>query len=99
MQNVCGSDGTCNAGVSGPLDDAIVISIRADLSGYNYLTYYGGSDVDDGLAIAADASGNAFVTGTTASTDLLFTAGTPYQRPLFGTQNAFLLELNNVAIR
>ena len=41
------------------------------ISSYKYFTYYGGSNVDDAFAITADASGNAFVTGTTASTDLL----------------------------
>ena len=96
VQPLCGTDGFCNANASTAFDDAFIVSIRADLSNYNYVTYYGGSDVDDAFAIAADASGNAFVTGTTASTDLLY-AGTTYQSTLFGTQNAFILELNSTA--
>ncbi|HEX8812863.1 MAG TPA: SBBP repeat-containing protein, partial [Terracidiphilus sp.] len=96
IQPTCGTDGTCNNGTNGPLDDAFVVSIKADLSNYNYVTYYGGSNFDDAFAIAADSSGNAFITGTTASTDLL-SAGTTFQSTLLGAQNAFILELNGTA--
>ena len=89
VQKQCGTDGNCNGGK----DDAFVAAIKADLSGYQYLTYYGGSGQDDALAIAADASGNAFLTGLTQSTDFK-TAGSPLQSTLNGTQNAFVLELN-----
>jgi hypothetical protein len=94
VQATCGTDANCNATASTAFDDGFVASIKANLSGYNYLTYYGGSDVDDAFAIAANASGNAYVTGTTASTDFP-TAGSPYQGALFGTQNAFLVQLNS----
>jgi hypothetical protein len=90
----CGTDGNCNANSSTPFDDAFVVSIKADLSNYNYVTYYGGSGIDDAFAIAADASGNAFVTGATASSDFP-TAGTPFQNAIAGAQNAFLVELNS----
>jgi hypothetical protein len=93
VQNKCGTDGTCN-NTAGPLDDAFAVSIKANLSGYNYVTYYGGSLSDDAFAIAADATGNAFLTGTTRSTDFR-TAGTPIQSALAGTQNSFVLELNS----
>jgi len=94
VQTTCGTDANCNATSSSSFDDGFVASIKANLSGYNYLTYYGGSDVDDAFAIAADASGNAYVTGTTASTDFP-TAGSPFQSTQFGTQNAFLVQLNS----
>jgi hypothetical protein len=94
VQTTCGTDTNCNANASTSFDDAFIVSIRADLTNYNYVTYYGGSNIDDALAIAADSSGNAFVTGTTASSDLL-SAGTTYQSALLGAQNAFLLELNS----
>jgi len=93
VQNKCGTDGTCN-NTAGPLDDAFAVAIKANLSGYNYVTYYGGSAADDAFAIAADASGNAFLTGITQSTDFQ-TAGTPVQSALAGTQNSFVLELNS----
>ncbi len=94
VQTTCGTDLNCNPDASGPLDDAFVVGINANLSSYKYFTYYGGSNVDDAFGITADASGNAFVTGTTASTDLL-KPGTSFQSSLLGTQNAFLLELNS----
>jgi hypothetical protein len=60
---------------------------------YNYLTYYGGTGPDEGIAIAVDTNGNAFVTGQTQSTD--FPLSSPaYQSSLAGAQNSFLLELN-----
>ena len=93
VQKQCGTDGTCNASGGNLFDDAFVVGIQASLAGYQYLTYYGGSNVDDALAIAADASGDAYITGNTASTDFT-TAGTPFQSSLTGTQNAFAVELN-----
>jgi hypothetical protein len=93
VQPGCGTDGTCNTGANGPLDDAFIAAIQANLSNYTYLTYYGGDNVDDALAISADSTGDAFVTGLTESSDFP-TAGTPYQPTLAGTQNAFAVELN-----
>ena len=98
VQPKCGTDQNCNTSNGVSLDDAFVVSIALTSStptyGYNYVTYYGGSNVDDALAIAADGNGNAFVTGSTTSTDLL-SSTTTYQSSLLGTQNAFLLELNS----
>ncbi len=95
VQGKCGTDGQCNTGSNGPLDDAFVVAIAANLSGYNYVTYYGGSNIDDALAIAADSAGDAFITGLTQSSDFP-TAGTPYQSSpgAKAQQNAFAVELN-----
>ncbi len=73
------------------LDDAFVVSIKANLSGYKYVTYYGGSGVDDAFGIAADANGNAFVTGTNINRLTSCTPEPPSKTSLLGTQNAFLL--------
>ncbi len=89
VQNKCGTDGNCNTGQ----DDAFIAAIKVDLSGYTYLTYYGGSGIDDAFAITADSGGDVFITGQTQSSDFP-TVGTPFQASLAGAQNAFLVELN-----
>jgi Beta-propeller repeat len=62
-------------------------------SSYIYMTYYGGNNLNDGIAIAVDSTGDAYVTGQTASTNFPVTS-TTYQSTLAGAQNSFLLELN-----
>ncbi|MFQ5658656.1 MAG: SBBP repeat-containing protein, partial [Candidatus Methylomirabilales bacterium] len=47
--------------------DAFVAKVRADGSALSFSTYLGGSDLDVGFGIAADASGNAYATGQTRS--------------------------------
>lgn len=53
----------------GGASDAIVTEINPTGSALVYSTYLGGSANDDGHGIAVDTSGNAFVTGATASTN------------------------------
>jgi hypothetical protein len=57
--------------------DAFVAKISADGSTLLYATYLGGSNTDQGNAIAVDATGNAFVTGVTESSD--FPTVNPFQ--------------------
>ena len=49
--------------------DAFVAKLWPDGSGPVYFTYLGGSGRDQGRKIAVDADGNAYVTGSTCSTD------------------------------
>jgi len=49
--------------------NAFVTKIAADGSSLLYSTYLGGSGVDQGLGIAVDSAGNAYVAGYTGSTD------------------------------
>ncbi len=88
VQAKCGSDGTCN----GAFDDAFVTAIKPDGSGRIYSTYLGGSDTDDALSIAADADGNAYVTGGTNSTD--FPTASAFQEQAGGDRDAFVTKLN-----
>lgn len=54
--------------------DGFIAKFDANLSPI-YSSYLGGSDKDGALAVAADAAGNAYVTGYTASTNFPTTAG------------------------
>ncbi|MCC2668974.1 MAG: repeat-containing protein, partial [Armatimonadetes bacterium] len=57
-----------------------------------YSTYLGGSDLDYPYGIGVDASGNAYVTGITASPN--FPLQNAFQNTRRGTQDAFLTKLN-----
>ena len=56
-----------------------------------FSTYLGGGDEDDGMAVAADASG-VYVTGRTASSD--FPVRQPLQPSLKGDNDAFVTKLS-----
>jgi hypothetical protein len=58
-----------------------------------YSTYLGGSGSDSGNGIAVDASGNAYVTGQTSSSDFPTTPGA-FQTAYGGNQDAFITKLN-----
>lgn len=74
--------------------DAFVTKLNAVGSALIYSTYLGGSNSDIGRAIAVDASGNAYVTGATSSSDFPTTPGA-FQTALAGSyQNAFVTKLN-----
>ncbi len=73
--------------------DAFVTKFTADGSGLVYSTYLGGSGLDQGLGIAVDGSGNAYVTGSTdGSVDFPTTTGA-YDTSWNGAQNAFVTKL------
>lgn len=86
-------------GTSGGVDDAFVAKLDPTLSGTAsliYATYLGGSGEDVANGIAVDpATGFAYVTGTTASSNF------PLQGAAFGalkgSQDAFVTELNATA--
>ena len=58
-----------------------------------YSVAFGGTLTDIGGAIAADKSGNAYVTGSTTSINFPITAGVP-QKALNGGTNAFVTKVN-----
>jgi hypothetical protein len=74
--------------------DAFVIRLDPTLSGIStllYSTYLGGDNDDYGNGIAIDAGGNAYVTGTTRSTD--FPTRNQYQKKQ-GGNDAFVTRLD-----
>jgi hypothetical protein len=76
----------------GGTEDAFVTKLDAAGTTLIYSTYLGGSRVDQAFGIAVDASGNAYVTGTTSSSDFpaMFNA---FDSTLSGTQDAFVTKL------
>ena len=58
-----------------------------------YSTYLGGSGSEAGNGIAVDSAGNAYVTGSTYSTDFPTTPGA-FQTKLAGTDDAFVTKIN-----
>jgi hypothetical protein len=59
---------------------------------YEYSTYLGGTDDDEGYAIAFDSSGNAYVTGQTASSNFPDVGGVA-PNTLHGTANVFVTKI------
>jgi HYDIN/CFA65/VesB-like, Ig-like domain/Beta-propeller repeat/Cep192 domain 4 len=72
--------------------DAFLAKLNATGSSLLYSTYLGGSGIDYGRGVAVDASGDAFITGSTQSTD--FPTMRPLQVGLDGGSDAFLAEFN-----
>src|SRR5437773_7790597 len=77
--------------------DAFVTKINAAGTALVYSTYLGGSNQDEGVGIAVDAAGAAYLTGLTQSAD--FTAGctapcTVLNGTLSGDKDAFVTKIN-----
>ncbi len=62
-------------GVSPGGSNAFVAKVSADGTGLEYVLVFGGSSSDSGRGIAVDASGHAYVAGTTYSDDFPVTVG------------------------
>jgi hypothetical protein len=72
----------------GGAQDAFVSKLSSDGSTLDYSTYLGGDDTDSGNGIAVDSSGNAYVTGTTQSSD--FPTVNFFDNSLGGVEDAFV---------
>ncbi len=75
----------------GGMSDCFVSKLNASGSALIYSTFLGGSGLDTCTGIAVDSAGNAYVTGTTYSTD--FPTQLAFQT-LQGTANAFVSKIN-----
>ncbi|MBI3660936.1 SBBP repeat-containing protein [Candidatus Acetothermia bacterium] len=76
-----------------PTSDIFVTKLNATGTALVYSTYIGGGGPDNGISIAVDSAGNAYVTGETQSTDFPITAGA-FEAALSGDSNAFVIKLN-----
>jgi hypothetical protein len=72
--------------------DMFISKLNAAGSALVYSTYIGGADVDEASAIALDASNNAYIAGSTFSTN--FPTLAPLQAANGGGQDAVVLKLN-----
>ena len=72
--------------------DAFVSKLDPSGSKLLFSSFLGGSDVDYGLALAVDPSGNMFVTGSTQSSD--FPTVRPIQAGYAGNGDAFVAEID-----
>jgi hypothetical protein len=99
---VAGHTGSPNFPTASPLQgtlggstDAFVAKLNAEGSALVYSTYLGGSGDEsagpEGV-IAVDGAGNAYVTGSTTSSD--FPTASPLQGTLNGPSDAFVTKLN-----
>ena len=73
-------------------NDVFVAKLNASGNALVYCTYLGGSGDDRASAIAVDANGAVYVTGSTTSTN--FPVRYPLQSKLMGSKNAFVAKLN-----
>jgi hypothetical protein len=74
--------------------DAFVAKLNASGSGLVYATYVGGRSDDRAAGIAVDASGEAFVTGSTTSTN--FPLVSAAHNVFVGGRDAFVFKLSSV---
>ena len=78
--------------LNGGSTDTYVAKLNPSGSALVYSTYLGGSGDDQGLGIAVDSAGNAYVTGPTYSPD--FPTQNPLQAEMRGNYDAFVAKLN-----
>lgn len=76
----------------GGSDDGFVAKLNAAGNALVYSTYIGGSEYDQGRALAVDAAGNAYLTGITESPN--FPLKNPIQAKYSGKQDSFALKIN-----
>jgi beta-propeller repeat-containing protein len=94
-----GNHGTCTPLAPPSNPDGFVAKINPNPNGFGanplYSTYIGGTGSDAGVAIAVDSSGNAYVTGSTNSTDWVAT-GSGFQTVPGGSVDAFIVKIGNL---
>ncbi|MBM4031477.1 MAG: LEPR-XLL domain-containing protein, partial [Planctomycetes bacterium] len=82
---------TVSFAVTGPYDPRAELVIDPTLAWSSYL---GGDSDDVGMGIAVDASGNAFLTGTTATLEPEFPTTGGFDTTLGGTSDAFITKVS-----
>ena len=78
----------------GGMQDAFIAKVKPDGTGLLYATYVGGDGVEEGVALAIDSGGNAYITGFTDSGTNFPVTGTPAQATFGGSEDGFIAKLN-----
>lgn len=78
---------------AGSFDNGFVTEIKADGSAKIYSTYLGGTAGNDAMGIAVDSAGEAYVTGSTSSTN--FPTVNPAQASNGGGLDVFITKFNS----
>ncbi|MBI1761339.1 MAG: SBBP repeat-containing protein [Acidobacteria bacterium] len=78
--------------LNGQANDAFITKLNSDGTAIIYSSYLGGSNIDQAFAIALDAGNNAYLAGSTASTD--FNTRSPLQPANRGGADAFIAKVN-----
>ncbi len=86
---VCGSGGGCTS----TTEDVFVAKLDPTGTSLVYSTFLGGSKREFGSAIAIDAAGRAYVTGSTVSSDFPVTAGA-FDTTYAGSHDGFVARLS-----
>ena len=87
------SDVVSEQSTNGGSADAFVAKLNSTGTALIYATYIGGKGDDRAAGIAVDSTGEAYVTGSTASYN--FPLVSPIRSTLGGTRTAFVLRLNS----
>jgi Beta-propeller repeat len=89
--------GALQSSLTSTFGTAFVAVINTAASGANsleYSTFFGGTTAETATGIAADSTGNAYVSGVTQSTDLPFTPGALQTTLMNPNGEGFVLKLN-----
>ena len=95
--NFPSSAGAFDRSYNGGFFDAFVVKVNANGTGLAYAAFLGGSGWDNGIAIAVDGAGCAYVTGFTYSSDFPSTAGAfdrSYNGGFLDFYDAFVVKVN-----
>jgi uncharacterized protein (TIGR03437 family) len=77
--------------ITGSAEDAFVAKVNPDGTNLLFSTYLGGNNIDQAFGIALDSAGNAYIAGSTLSTN--FPTRNPFQAVNRGNTDAFISKI------